>query len=169
MDKTWPMIGQKILVQDVPTTEAQRELWANRQPPTRKGEVVEVPSSDGGGFLTIDVGGECGGVTYAARDFGQRYTWKPAGVQADTDPQSSTLGWQRGAPEDLTLAAIDSARHLAVSEDIVGAVAFAARAAHSNQTAGRFVTALVMKDALQAPVRWGAILKQVMDLEAARQ
>lgn len=74
----WPTTGDVILVQDQPTTAAQRELWKNRQPPTRKGEVVEVPRPDGSGFLTIDVGGEYGGVTYPARDFPARYIWKPA-------------------------------------------------------------------------------------------
>lgn len=77
-DRTWPLLGDVILVQDLPTTEAQRELWENQQPPTRKGEVVEVPREDGSGFLVIDVGGEYGGVNYAARDFGSRYTWKLA-------------------------------------------------------------------------------------------
>ncbi|MFJ4902946.1 hypothetical protein [Streptomyces sp. NPDC088727] len=72
----WPAMGAVILVQDRPTTDAQRELWGNRQPPTRKGEVVETPA-DGSTFLTIDVGGGYGGVTYASRDFATRYAWKP--------------------------------------------------------------------------------------------
>lgn len=79
----WPSMGEVILVQDMPTTDAQRELWKNRQPPTRKGEVVVVPGEDGSGFLVIDVGGEYGGVNYAARDFGVRYVWKPTGVKVD--------------------------------------------------------------------------------------
>lgn len=78
----WPELGEIILVQDRPTTEAQKELWVNRQPPTRKGEVVEVPKPDGSGFLVIDVGGEYGGVNYPARDFGVDYTWKSTGEWA---------------------------------------------------------------------------------------
>lgn len=73
----WPAMGAVILVQDMPTTDAQRELWGKRRPPSRKGEVVESPA-DGSTFLTIDVGGEYGGVTYASRDFPARYTWKEA-------------------------------------------------------------------------------------------
>jgi hypothetical protein len=65
----------------------------------------------------------------------------------------------------LTLTSIDSMRHLTVGEDIVAAVAFAARAGHSNRTAYRFVTALVMQDALTDPARWGDLLRMVMDLE----
>lgn len=66
----------------------------------------------------------------------------------------------------LSLAAIDGMRHLATSEDVVAAVAFAARAGHDNRTAYRFVTALTMVDALKDRDRWGGILKAVMDLEA---
>lgn len=153
MGNNWPEVGQIILVQDLPTG-AQKELSINRQPPTRKGEVIETPGPDGDGHLTIDVGGEYGGVTYAARDFGQRYTWKPVKGRVD-------------AAGNLALAAIDGMRHLAVSEDIVAAAAFAAQAAHSTRTAYRFVTALVMADALKSPTRWGDLLKLVMDLEAA--
>jgi hypothetical protein len=87
--KKWPSLGDVILVQDVPTTDAQRELWKNRQPPTRKGEVVEVPNEDGSGFLVIDVGGEYGGVNYAARDFSTRYVWKPTGEKVDREQQRS--------------------------------------------------------------------------------
>lgn len=105
-EKRWPKVGQVILVQDVPTTDAQRELWANRQPPTRKGEVVMVP--DGGGrsegFLVIDVGGEYGGVTYAARDFPGRYTWKLAGTEGLTRKQAdATLQELREAVEQARL------------------------------------------------------------------
>lgn len=89
--KQWPKLGDIILVQDRPTTEAQRELWAKRQPPTRKGEVVEIPKPDGSGFLVIDVGGEYGGVNYAARDFGVRYTWKPANKPKDASPALASL------------------------------------------------------------------------------
>ncbi|THA72507.1 hypothetical protein E6R60_26620 [Streptomyces sp. A0642] len=85
----WPILGDVVLVQDLPTTDAQRELWANRQPPTRKGEVVETPA-DGISHLTIDVGGEYGGVTYPAREFGYRYAWKPAGESRGTWDGTST-------------------------------------------------------------------------------
>lgn len=87
---TWPSLGQMILVQDLPTTDAQRDLWRNQQPPTRKGEVVETPA-DGGNFLTIDAGGEYGGVTYAARDFGTRYTWKPCRAKGGTRIEADNL------------------------------------------------------------------------------
>lgn len=66
----------------------------------------------------------------------------------------------------LSLAAIDGMRHLATSEEIVSAVAFAARAGHGNRTAYRFVTVLVMENALTAPARWGELLRMVMELEA---
>jgi hypothetical protein len=65
----------------------------------------------------------------------------------------------------LTLTSIDSMRHLTTSEDIVAAVAFAARAGHSNRTTYRFVTALSMRGALTDPTRWGDLLRMVMDLE----
>lgn len=162
----WPTVGQVILVQDVPTTEAQRELWKDRQPPTRKGEVVEVPRPDGSGFLVIDVGGEYGGVNYAARDFGSRYTWKPFDPRVDAGRRPLAGDGRRDTSDGLTLTAIDGMRHLTASEDVVAAVAFAARAGHSTRTAYRFVTALVMTDALKNPTRWGDILKLVMDLEA---
>lgn len=66
---------------------------------------------------------------------------------------------------ELSLSAIDSMRHLAASEPIVNAAAFAARAGHGDQTAYRFVTALVMTDTLATPGRWGTVLKAVMELE----
>jgi TPP-dependent pyruvate/acetoin dehydrogenase alpha subunit len=67
----------------------------------------------------------------------------------------------------LTLTSIDGMRHLVVgSEGIVAAIAFAARAGHSNRTAYRFVTVLVMQDALTSPARWGDLLRMVMDLES---
>lgn len=71
----------------------------------------------------------------------------------------------------LTLASIDGMRHLTVSEHIVKAVAFAVRAGHKDRTAYRFVTALVMTDALEegepGTRRWWDVLKAVMDLEQA--
>lgn len=71
----------------------------------------------------------------------------------------------RDTTPPLSLTAIDSMRHLTTSEDIVAAVAFAARAGHTNRTAYRFVTALVMRDVLTDPAQWGDLLRQVMDLE----
>lgn len=68
--------------------------------------------------------------------------------------------------EELTLPAIDCMRHLSTSWDIVRAVAFAARAGHSDRTAYRFVTALVMIGKLEWPQYWPEILKAVMELEA---
>jgi hypothetical protein len=72
--REWPAVGATILVQDRLQTDAQREL--NRQPPTRRGVVIESPA-DGDDHLVIDTGGEYGGITYG-RDFGTRYTWKLA-------------------------------------------------------------------------------------------
>lgn len=68
---------------------------------------------------------------------------------------------------DLSLTAIDGMRHLVTSEDIVAAVAFATSAGHNTQTAYRFVTAVVMVDALKSQDQWGGILKAVMDLKDA--
>jgi hypothetical protein len=112
-----------ILVQDVPTTDAQRELWKNRQPPTRKGVVVEVPEGDGSGFLVIDVGGEYGGVNYAARDFFTRYTWKPANEsRSEADAlvksirqqakQEQVHGLDQGQADDLLRELRDRARKI---------------------------------------------------------
>lgn len=72
---------------------------------------------------------------------------------------------------DLSLRSIDGMRHMTTSDEIVTAVAFAARAGHSNVTAYRFVTALTVCDALKggspSDPKWQAILKTVMDLERA--
>lgn len=70
-------------------------------------------------------------------------------------------------PVHLTLAAIDNTRHLVTSEDIVKAVAFAARAAHSDRTSYRFVTALVMTDMLTERSYWPVVLRAVRQLEEA--
>lgn len=64
-----------------------------------------------------------------------------------------------------SLAAIDSMRHLSTSEDIVAAVAFAARAAHSDRTAYRFVTLLVVRDELTDRSAWADTLRDLMELE----
>lgn len=67
--------------------------------------------------------------------------------------------------EELTLGMIDNQRHLTTSIDIVQAVGFAVRAGHSDRTAYRFVTALVMLDRLQPRRWWAATLNTVMQLE----
>lgn len=66
---------------------------------------------------------------------------------------------------ELTLEAIDGARHLGPSEDVVAAVRFAARAGHDTQTCYRFVSALVMTDALGKAAAWDGILARVVRLE----
>lgn len=67
--------------------------------------------------------------------------------------------------DDLTLTSIDGHRHLATSEQIVKAVAFAIRAGHTSTTAYRFVTALVMTDSLSPRRGWAATLEKIMQLE----
>jgi hypothetical protein len=64
-----------------------------------------------------------------------------------------------------SLTSVDSMRHLATSEDIVKAVAFAARAGHNDVTCYRFVSLVVMMDDLDYPFGWPVILRQVMKLE----
>lgn len=66
---------------------------------------------------------------------------------------------------ELTLTNIDSVRHLTASEDVVNAVAYAARAGASDRTAYRFVTALVMTASLMDRPRWPGVLRAVADLE----
>ncbi len=70
--------------------------------------------------------------------------------------------------KELNLIGINSMRHLIISEDMVKAISFAARAAHSDSTVHRFVTALVMTDLLKDPFRWPYVLRTVMELEAAQ-
>jgi hypothetical protein len=70
----WPAKGTTVRVYDKPSTPRQGESWGARRPPSLAGEVIETPA-DGGTFLTIDVGGEYGGVTYTVRDFPTRQTW----------------------------------------------------------------------------------------------
>ena len=67
--------------------------------------------------------------------------------------------------DELTLASIDNHRHLTTSEDIVKAVAFAARAGHTDRTAYRFVVALGMTSSLSPRRWWAATLDKVMQLE----
>jgi hypothetical protein len=76
----WPSVGEAIIVQDLPTTDAERELWSVRQPPMREGEVVESPAA-GHSYLTIDCGGPWGMISYPPDDFCQRYAWKPAWME----------------------------------------------------------------------------------------
>lgn len=73
--------------------------------------------------------------------------------------------------EELTLTGLDRMRHLVVSDQIVKAIAFAARAGHGNLTAHRFVTALTMTGDLTNPsrARWSKVLVQIMDLEAGHE
>lgn len=69
-------------------------------------------------------------------------------------------------PDELTLTSIDAMRHLATSQDMVTAVAFAARSGHDNTTCYRFVTALVMTDQLTNRFGWLDVLRRVKKLEA---
>jgi hypothetical protein len=68
-------------------------------------------------------------------------------------------------PEELSLCSIDSMCHLWSNEETVSAVAFAARAGHSDRTAYRFLTALGMTDNLTDRTDWPEVLLRVMDLE----
>ncbi|MFE0472699.1 hypothetical protein ACFW2V_13890 [Streptomyces sp. NPDC058947] len=76
-------MGDVILVQEV-MSETLRERRMNRQPPTWKGMVTEVPAEDGSGHLGIDTGGEYGVITLAARNLNVDFTWKPYAGRADT-------------------------------------------------------------------------------------
>ncbi len=69
-------------------------------------------------------------------------------------------------PDELTLASIDSMRHLTTSEEIVKAVAYAARYDNDDRTCYRFVTALGMTDNLTRQDAWFDILHEVNRLEA---
>ena len=65
--------------------------------------------------------------------------------------------------EDLSLAAIDGQRHLTTSDEIVRAVAYAARRGYGNVSCYRFVTAVMM---LEAPIDvWPQVLKKIDDLK----
>lgn len=66
--------------------------------------------------------------------------------------------------EDLTLTMIDGQRHLTTSDQIVTAVAYAARRGFSNVTCSRFVTALVMTDMLRDAFQWPFVLKKIDEL-----
>lgn len=69
--------------------------------------------------------------------------------------------------EDLSLISIDGQTHLTTSEEIVRAVAWAARRGWGNYTAHRFVTALVMTDNLRHTNRWPEVMKKIDDLKVA--
>ena len=66
---------------------------------------------------------------------------------------------------ELSLISVDSMRHLAVSEEVVAAVTFAARAGHSNVTVYRFVSAVSMCGDLDYPLGWPTILRKITELE----
>jgi hypothetical protein len=70
---------------------------------------------------------------------------------------------------ELTLASIDNHRHLTTSEEIVKAVAYAARRSGSDVTAYRFVTALVMADKLTSTEFWPTVLDHVLELQAVQE
>jgi hypothetical protein len=71
--------------------------------------------------------------------------------------------------EDLSLLMIDNQRHLTTSEDIVSAVAWAARRGWGDFTCYRFVTALVMTDNLRQSRKdqWKIVMKKISDLQIA--
>lgn len=69
--------------------------------------------------------------------------------------------------EDLSLIAIDQGTHQTTSEEIVRAVAWAARRGWGNYTAMRFVTALVMTDNLRHTEKWPEVMKKIDDLKIA--
>lgn len=68
--------------------------------------------------------------------------------------------------EELTLLSIDTHRHLAVSQDLVTAIAFAARSGYDDTTCYRFVSALVMTNRLYDHFAWLDVLKYVKRLES---
>lgn len=72
---------------------------------------------------------------------------------------------------ELTLASIDGHRHLAISQDLVTAVAFAARSGYDDTFCYRFVSALVMTDQLHDSTRggWLDVLKHIRRLEAQEE
>lgn len=67
---------------------------------------------------------------------------------------------------ELTLTSIDNHRHLTVSQDLVTAIAYAARSGCDDTTCYRFVTALVMTDSLTDHFKWLDVLKHTKRLEA---
>lgn len=71
--------------------------------------------------------------------------------------------------EELTLSMIDGQRHLTASEDIVSAVAFAARLGWGDVTCYRFVTALVMTDSLQDSSKWRPVLRRIDNLKSTAE
>lgn len=70
---------------------------------------------------------------------------------------------------DLNLVSIDGMRHLVVSEEVVTATAFAARAGFSDVTCYRFVVALVMTDTLKNVGQWRTVLAKVCSLKISAE
>lgn len=68
--------------------------------------------------------------------------------------------------KELTLTSIDGHRHLTLSQDLVTAVAYAARSGYDDTTCYRFVSALVMTDKLFDHFAWLDVLKHIKRLEA---
>jgi len=71
--------------------------------------------------------------------------------------------------EDLTLSAVDVGKHAAVSEEVVTAVAFAAKMGYGPATCHRFVSALVVTNTLLDMIEWAAVLRKVRDLQLDEQ
>lgn len=69
---------------------------------------------------------------------------------------------------ELTLTSIDNHRHLAISQDLVTAIAFGARSGYDDTFCYRFVSALVMTDQLFDRTRggWLDVIKHIKRLEA---
>ena len=72
---------------------------------------------------------------------------------------------------ELTLASIDNHRHLAMSQDMVTAVAFAARSGYDDTFCYRFVSALVMTGQLYDRTRgeWVRTLHHIKRLESQEE
>lgn len=68
---------------------------------------------------------------------------------------------------ELTLDSIDGHRHLAISQSLVTAVAYAARSGYDDTFCYRFVAALVMTDQLHDTTRggWLRVLNHIKRLE----
>lgn len=66
--------------------------------------------------------------------------------------------------DDLTLTSIDAHAHLAISQDVLVAVAWHARRGFSDQTTYRFISAVVMTDSLRHSERWPDICRRIQKL-----
>jgi hypothetical protein len=71
--------------------------------------------------------------------------------------------------EDLKLRMIDDHARLVIGDKLVAAIAYAARRGWGNVSCRRFVTALVMMDALKDSGQWPAVLKKIDELKAAEE